>query len=86
MTAFQREPDILAFEVRLRPQSRPFAAPLLTTANDPTRTFAAPEHWPQSAIPLIRPLSARIKLVTMVANPANSRMATIGRLMNTHMS
>ncbi len=34
-TAFQRSPDILAFEVRLRPQSRPFAAPLLTTGPVP---------------------------------------------------
>ncbi len=85
-TAFQREPDIPAFEVRFWPHSRPFAAPRLATAPDPTRAFAAHEHWPQSSIPLIRPLSARITLVTMVAKPANSRMATIGRLMNTHMS
>ncbi len=49
-------------------------------------TFAAHKNLPQSSIPLRRPLSARIKLVTMVANPANSRMATMGRLMNTHMS
>ncbi len=50
------------------------------------RTFAAEPHRPQTSIPLIRPLSARIKLATMVAKPANSKMATIGRLTNTHMS
>ncbi len=32
----------------MRPQSRPFAAPLLTTGPDPKRTLALPkqvEHW-----------------------------------------